>query len=124
MKETQTGQVRNLVSDDAGLYSAPSLIVGAYNVTARAKGFGDTSVDLVLTVGQTAEVNVVMKPGAVSTAVTVTSEGEDIPHVGETDNATILGSDVVENLPTRGATLPTSRYSLRESRRRSTALVW
>jgi hypothetical protein len=102
VKETQTGQTRSLVSDGAGLYSAPSLNVGAYNVAASATGFGDASIDVDLTVGQTAEVNIVLKPGAVSTAVTVTTEGEDITHKTETDNATILNNDLVENLPTRG----------------------
>jgi len=102
VKETQTGQVRTVTSDAAGLYSVPSLNVGAYNVTASAAGFGETSTDVELTVGQTAEINLVMKPGAVSTAVEVTAEQSDITHKSETDNATILGNDVVENLPTRG----------------------
>jgi len=102
VKETQTGQVRTVMSDGAGLYSVPSLNVGAYNITASATGFGETSTDLNLTVGQTAEINLTMKPGAVNTAVEVTAEQTDLTNKSETNNATILGNDVVENLPTRG----------------------
>jgi hypothetical protein len=102
VKDTQTGQTRTVTSDGAGLYSVPTLAVGSYNVTAIAAGFGETSTDVELAVGQTAEVKIVLKPGSVSTAVNVTDEGEDLTHKTETDNATVLNNDLVENLPTRG----------------------
>jgi Carboxypeptidase regulatory-like domain/TonB dependent receptor len=101
--ETQTGQTRTLKSDAAGLYSIPSLAVGEYSVVGSAAGFGDSSVELNLAVGQTAEINLALKPGNVATAVTVSADDiTDITHRTETDNSTVLGSDVVENLPTRG----------------------
>ena len=102
IKDTQTGQLRTVTSDAAGRYSVPSLTVGDYNVTAIAQGFGESSTAVSLTVGQTAEIDIVLKPGSVSTAVTVNAEEDDLTHKTETDNATVLGNDIVENLPTRG----------------------
>ena len=103
VKATQTGQARALTSDSAGLFSAPSLTVGSYNLLTSAQGFGENSTDVDLSVGQTAEIDIVLKPGSISTAVEVTAEGsDDLTHKTETDNATVLNNDVVENLPTRG----------------------
>jgi hypothetical protein len=99
----QTHLSRRLQSDQAGLYSFPSLPVGTYTLKATANGFGDSTIDnLMLSVGQTAEINVALKPGAVSTSVTVTDEDTDITHRTETDNASVLNNRAVENLPTRG----------------------
>jgi len=100
---TQTTQKRVLKSDEAGLYSFPSLPVGTYDLTATANGFGDSHIDnLNLSVGQTAEINISLKPGGVSTSVTVTDDDTDITHRTETDNASVINNEAVENLPTRG----------------------
>ena len=100
---TQTAQTRTLKSDEAGLYSFPSLNVGAYNLVVNAPGFGESRTDnLSLAVGQTAEINVVLKPGSVATSVTVTDDETDITHRTETDNSTVINNEAVENLPTRG----------------------
>lgn len=100
---TQTGQTRTLTSDGAGLYSVPSLPVGTYSIVVTEGGFGEARVDgLLLTVGQTAEINIVMKPAATANTVTVTAEETDLTHRTETDNATVINNELVENLPTRG----------------------
>src|SRR5471030_943429 len=39
LTETQTGQTRTLHSDEAGLFSFPSLLVGTYQIEVTAKGF-------------------------------------------------------------------------------------
>jgi hypothetical protein len=101
--DMQTGQTRNLVSDGAGLYSAPSLTVGTYTVTATFPGFADTRVENVtLTVGQTATINLTMSVNIVANTVDVNADQTDITHRTETDNSTVLGNEAVENLPTRG----------------------
>jgi hypothetical protein len=100
---TQTGQTRTLTSDGAGFYSVPSLPVGTYSIVATEGGFGVARVDgLQLTVGQTAEINIVMKPAALANTVTVTADETDLTHRTETDNATVLNNEVVEDLSTRG----------------------
>jgi hypothetical protein len=100
---TQTGFVRTLQSDDVGLYSVPSLDVGTYSLSATAPGFAENRVDsLTLSVGQSAEINLVMTLASVSNTVTVTAEDEDLTHRTETSNSTVIGNEVVEDLPTRG----------------------
>ncbi|MBV8845756.1 MAG: carboxypeptidase regulatory-like domain-containing protein [Bryobacterales bacterium] len=39
IKNSETGALRRLVADSAGRYSAPSLAVGAYEISAEASGF-------------------------------------------------------------------------------------
>src|SRR6516162_10230799 len=63
-----TGTARNLVTNAAGLYSAPALPVGDYEVRAQVQGFrtvvrestvqagGTFTVDLAMTIGETREV--------------------------------------------------------------------
>jgi hypothetical protein len=100
---TQTGQTRTLHSDSDGLYSFPSLAVGSYTLVGSASNFGETRIEgLDLTVGQTAEINLTLKPSSVNSRVTVTADETDLTGRAETQNATLLNNDVVENLPTRG----------------------
>ena len=103
LKDAQTGQTRTLKADSDGLYSFPSLMVATYKLSVTMNGFGDTTFDNVqLSVGQTAEINVKLKPGAVSSNITIDADDTDQTHRTETDNATVINSEAVENLPTRG----------------------
>jgi hypothetical protein len=103
LKETQTGITRTLKSDAAGLYSFPSVSVGTYTLVSSAPGFAETRVeDITLQVGDTAEINLVFKPSSDGTAVTVRADEVDLTGRTETDNATVLNTEAVENLPTRG----------------------
>jgi len=99
----QTGQTRTLASDGAGLFSFPSLMVGTYVLSGKAPGFAEMRIEnLTLTVGQAAEINLTLKPESVGTSVTVNAEETDLTGRTETQNATVLDNEVVENLPTRG----------------------
>ena len=89
IRNTESGAVRKLTTDDAGRYSAPSLAVGSYEVKAEANGFTPqvkTGVGLVL--GQQATVDLVLQIGEVQTAVTVV----------EAPNAVNLSTDQVSGL--------------------------
>src|ERR1017187_6526340 len=72
VKNTETGAERKLVSDDHGRYSAPSIAVGRYQVSASKEGFASqvkTAIDLV--VGQTTEVDLQLPVGDLKQMVTV-----------------------------------------------------
>jgi hypothetical protein len=100
---TQTGERRTLQSDGAGLYSFPSLNVGTYKLTVTAPNFAPSNYEnLELTVGQTAEINVLLKPAGTANTVDVSAEDTDLTGRGETQNASIINNEVVEDLPTRG----------------------
>src|SRR5229473_3063076 len=83
------GVARNLTTDDAGEYNAPTLIPGTYTVRAAAKGFRTLDRENVeLGVGKEVRVDLVIQPGQQEQTVTVT---ESIPLV-ETTNATLGGT--------------------------------
>lgn len=102
VKNESTGQTYTATTSDAGKYTIPSVIPGAYSVTVTAKGFQKyISVHNTLAVGQPLVVNANMTVGAANETVEVQSNYERI----ETTNATI--SDVitekqVKNLPLNG----------------------
>ena len=99
-----TGQTRTLHSDEAGLFSFPALQVGNYTLDVEANGFaGSHETNILLTVGDTAQINVKLQAGPVAQVVDVNAEEtEDLTHRNATDNSTVLSNEAVENLPTRG----------------------
>ena len=104
LTETQTSQTRTLHSDEDGLFSFPSLLVGNYQVEITAAGFSTRrETNVLLTVGQTTQLNLVLKPGEISQIVDVNAdEDADLANSTATDNATTIHSEIVEDLPTRG----------------------
>jgi hypothetical protein len=104
LTDTQTSQARTLHSDAAGLFSFPSLLAGSYKIEVTANGFSLWREDnLVLTVGEAAQVDAKLDVGPTSQVVDVNADqSEDLTHRSETDNATVLDNQFVENLPTRG----------------------
>jgi hypothetical protein len=58
-------------STEVGFYLFPSVQTGAYQLRVEAPGMETWQGDLVLQVGQTAEVNPMLKVGATITEVTV-----------------------------------------------------
>src|SRR5580700_7781421 len=56
VESAETGSVRNLVTDAAGRYDAPLLVVGTYKLTAEKTGFqSESKTGIALVVGQRAE---------------------------------------------------------------------
>jgi hypothetical protein len=101
--DTQTGQSRTVTADGAGLYNFPGLVVSTYMLKASYTGFAETRIDSIpLSVGQTAEINLVLGAAGAANTVTVTAETEDLTGRDQTANATLIGNEAVENLPSRG----------------------
>jgi hypothetical protein len=72
VKSVETGAERKLITDDAGRYSAPSIAVGHYQVSAEKPGFTSqlkTGIDLV--VGQTTVVDLTLPVGELKQVITV-----------------------------------------------------
>lgn len=69
---SETGTERKLITDSEGRYSAPSLTVGSYDVIAEHDGFNpERRSDVSLTIGQSAQVDLSLRIGAVSEQVNV-----------------------------------------------------
>jgi hypothetical protein len=72
LQNVETGFVRTLVTDGTGVYAAPSLPVGRYQINVTKEGFqsqAKTGVEIV--VGQSVEVDFSLGVGAFHQAVTV-----------------------------------------------------
>jgi hypothetical protein len=102
IKNLATAAVRDVMSNDDGLYSAPNLQPGPYEVTVSGQGF-DTVVQkgLVLTVGAQETLNVVMKIGQVTQTVEVNSTLPTVQTSSSTISATV-DSETVRELPLNG----------------------
>jgi len=97
-----TSVTRSAATNSVGLYTAPNLIAGHYQVTATAQGF-KTLVrrGLILTTGEDLVLNLTMQVGAVTQAVTVTGAAPTV----NLANATMGGVNnrlTVVTLPLNG----------------------
>src|SRR3984957_8693232 len=75
IRNQETGSERQLTTNGEGLYSAPSIPVGRYSVSAAKDGFATQQRDAIaVTVGESVRVNVALSASAVSQNVEVTDK--------------------------------------------------
>jgi len=73
---TDTGQVRQLTTNEVGQYTAPGLHIGHYTVRAKGTGFKVVERnDIVLNVGDRTRVDVQMQIGQAQESITVEATG-------------------------------------------------
>lgn len=102
VKNQATGVVRETTTNGAGVYRAPLLPVGAYEITAALSGFATTRrPNLTLTIGQTLSVDFSLKVAGTREEVTVMAEAPVID-VTRTHQASTVGERSVANLPVNG----------------------
>ena len=89
VRNLETGQERNLKTNDDGQYVATFIPLGRYNVTVSAKGFSKVAQENIeITLNQTRVIDFTLNPSGVTEAVIVTSDAAPI----NTTNAEIKGS--------------------------------
>jgi hypothetical protein len=72
VKSVETGAERKLIADDAGRYSAPSVSIGKYQVSATKAGFiSQTRTGIDLVVGQNTVIDLTLAVGELTQAITV-----------------------------------------------------
>jgi len=102
VKNVDTNQTRELVSDENGRYRAAALQPGTYEVVASLAGFQNVSLgNIGVLVGQTIPVDVKMRPAGVTEVVTVTGESPIIDTT-RTDVSNVVGETAISNLPING----------------------
>src|ERR1700687_4936163 len=102
IKNVGTGVVREVTTNGDGLYSAPNLLPGSYDVTVTAKGFQTTVQKAVtLTVGATQAHNIELKVGQLSQTVEVSATPPSVQTTSSTISATV-DSTTVRELPLNG----------------------
>jgi carboxypeptidase family protein len=102
IKNLATGDVRDVTTNTDGLYSAPNVLPGSYEVTVTAKGFQTTvQKGITLTVGADQALNFGLKIGQLSQTVTVSEAPPAVDTTSSTIGATVEQQTVVE-LPLNG----------------------
>lgn len=102
VRNVETGQERQLTTDEVGRYRALNLRPGQYEVTVEQAGFATVKRDgLVVEVGSTATVNIPLAVARAQEVVTVT-EGALIIEPERTEYTAIVSELSVENLPING----------------------
>ncbi len=87
------------VSNGQGLYHALNLPPGTYTLTASLLGFSTVKIEgLVVAVGTDVEVNVTMKPAAVSETVTVTADSP-VVDLQQTTNTQTITREALNTVP-------------------------
>jgi len=88
------------VTNDSGVYRAPELPAGRYNISVEMPGFKAASVNGVnLAVDQRASINLTLQPGVATESITVaaTSEGQLATDTSSLGN--VITPSQVQNLP-------------------------
>jgi outer membrane receptor protein involved in Fe transport len=99
---TATNVVTNLTTNDAGLFSAPNLLPGPYQVTVKATGFATSVVKGIdLTVGSQHEVNIALKVGDTSQQVEVSASAV-VVETASSEISDVVSGPQVRELPLNG----------------------
>jgi hypothetical protein len=102
LRELDTNRSYIAISNDAGFYVVPNLPPGRYELTATSSGFAKyTQTGIVLTVGQTATVNVTMNP-TVEQTIDVTTSDANVFEPTRTEISQAIETKQIESLPVIG----------------------
>lgn len=102
IRNLETGAERTIATDEAGRFTAPSLPVGRYNVTASKVGFRtDTRTGITLEVGQREELDLTLQVGDIHQTVEVPAVSGLLAVTTE-DSSGLVGARQVKELPLNG----------------------
>jgi len=100
--DVATGVIRAVSTDAAGLYTAPNLLPGNYEVRASAPGFStQVQKGLTLTVGTQQVLDITMQVGQIAQTVEITTEAPTVELTSSTLSAQVNATTVRE-LPLNG----------------------
>ncbi|MEO8371452.1 MAG: TonB-dependent receptor [Candidatus Solibacter sp.] len=99
IKSDDTGVTTDLTTNDSGVYSSPSLVLGVYTISVEAPGFKTTvSAPIRLVGGQVFRQDVALELGAVTDRVTVSASAE-ILNTTNADVTHAVDENYYRNLP-------------------------
>lgn len=97
-----TGVTTTVTTNADGIYNAPNLLPGNYQVAISAQGFQKAiQSGIVLTVGAQQVLNLSLKVGSVTQTVEVTTQAPDVQLASSTINGSI-SSNTISQLPLNG----------------------
>ena len=96
---TDTGSQRVVVTNESGVFRAPLLQLGRFTVSAELNGFSKfEQVGITLAAGQTVALNIALKVGGLTDAITVTADSA-VVNLAKTDVGRNINEVEVKNLP-------------------------
>lgn len=102
LRSLDTNQTYKSVTNDAGFYVVPNLPPGRYEEVVEYSGLGKyTNSGIVLSVGQTATVNLTLKLATVRETVEVTTEVPPVEPT-RTELSQVIDTKQIESLPISG----------------------
>ena len=104
LRNQETNVTRNVRTSDRGIYAAPLLPLGRYEVSVRAIGYAASSRrDLVLRVGQALDISFTVTRQAVELATVKVSDRQAAAvNTSRSDATTTLSEEVVKGIPNNG----------------------
>jgi outer membrane receptor protein involved in Fe transport len=102
IKNTATGVARNVTTNDDGIYTAPNLLPGSYEVTVSSSGLAtQIRTGITLTVGAAQSLDFKMHVGAVAERAEVTEEAP-VVELQSSEISSVVNSTTVRELPLNG----------------------
>jgi len=102
LREMDRNTMYSATSDQSGYYAVPNLPPGRYEIKAEFKGFSKyTQTGTVLTVGETATVNITLKVEAHGEEVIVNTEAPTIEPT-KTEISQVIDTKQIDDLPISG----------------------
>jgi len=101
LRNVETNQLFERVSDDLGRYRFVSVPVGTYELTAGAPGFATARTRLALTIGKAVDVSLSLMAAGVSQSLEVTADAPLVEVTRTPISDTIAPADI-ETLPLNG----------------------
>jgi outer membrane receptor protein involved in Fe transport len=102
IKDVGKGITRITTADTAGIYTAPNLLPGNYDLTCSAPGFAtEVRTRITLTVGAQQVLDIAMRVGQASQVVAVTGEAPAVELASSTVSA-VINDTTVRDLPLNG----------------------
>ena len=101
LRETQTGFQRQVATNERGVFVAPLMPLGTYDVTARAVGFNETRrTGIRLSVGETVDLD--LQLAAVTLQAVVVEGEQQVVEASKVEASTRLPQEAVARLPNNG----------------------
>ncbi len=102
IQNLETGAARKLEADASGRYSAPSIAIGKYQVSALKPGFSpQTRTGIDLTIGQSVAIDITLEVGDLKQAVVV-EESPTPVNLSTQQTSGLVGERQVKDLPLNG----------------------
>jgi hypothetical protein len=102
IRNLETGAERVLAADDSGRYSAPSIPVGNYQITASKQGFtSQVKTGISLVVGQHSTIDLELQVGELKQVVTIEENSSPVS-MSTQETAGLVSERQVKDLPLNG----------------------